>query len=226
MLPTEVTYTRRFKTGDYEHEEYTVNARVEEGEAAGDALIDAKSEVIKAFTSEAKPTEQPAVKPAKQPKGKKEKKNARDNEASSSDNEDANNEDSELENPSNDVEGAEDDEAADDSDSDNNDDSSDDSEESVDEAASEPEAPPKKEKASGGKKGFKKKPQAYNRSIEQHKEIFSGVLKSVNPDWKKSEASKLKAKQVSQQMESNAFLDENGEVLPEFTAKVKKLMKK
>lgn len=79
---------------------------------------------------------------------------------------------------------------------------------------------------SKGKKTFKKKPQTYSRASEQHKEILSKTLREVAPDWQKSQEGKQKAKSCSIKMEGEEFLDENGEVLPEFKIKVKKHMKK
>ena len=65
----------------------------------------------------------------------------------------------------------------------------------------------------------------YNRAIERHKEVFSGLLRSIAPDWKKTEESKKKAKKVSEVLEGEDFLDANGEVLDSFKALVKKKLK-
>lgn len=93
------------------------------------------------------------------------------------------------------------------------------------EAVEEEEATEEEEKPKAAKgKTFKKKPQVYQRSNETHKEIFSGVMKKAAPDWKKTPESKDKAKQVSMTLEGENFLDEEGSVLPEFQAEVKKLM--
>ncbi len=73
-------------------------------------------------------------------------------------------------------------------------------------------------------KKFKKKAQVYQRSNETHKEIFSSVMTKATPDWKKTTESKAKAKNTSMKMEGKDFLDEDGEVLKEFSAEVKKLM--
>jgi hypothetical protein len=75
-----------------------------------------------------------------------------------------------------------------------------------------------------GKKSFKKKPQSYARDNDTHKEIFSGVLKAVKPDWKKDAASKKRAKEISVKLEGDDFLDENGNVLVSFKQSVKKFM--
>lgn len=75
-----------------------------------------------------------------------------------------------------------------------------------------------------GKKTFKKKPQSYARDNDTHKEIFSGVLKAVKADWKKSAALKKRAKDASVKLEGKDFLDAEGEVLTSFKQSVKKLM--
>lgn len=233
-------FERKFNLGDYEYKILGLEARVDEGDKGAEVLSALEEDVVAAFTGNpAQQTEvvQPA-KPGRKRKPKKgEEENAEptDGEASASDNEDAHDQDSESENAGNDGESDQDDESSDGEDRDDSDDSSDSGEEgegdSGDEGGGEPEASPKgkgkkgSKKDGGGKKsGFRKKPQAYDRSVEQHKEIFSGILKSVNPDWKKTEASKLKAKSVSEKMAGKNFLNDDGEVLPEFTAEVKKLL--
>lgn len=234
MKVTEAKYTRKFNLGDYESEEHSLVAQVEDGETGSEVLISLKEEVIAAHTGEKVET-----KPVKA-KQTKEKKNATKPKASVVDDEDTDDEDTTDEDAGIDGEGDQDDEATDDQDGDDSDDSSEDSEdgeEPSEEGDDEEEQAPAKGKRAPSKagakskeaspakaKGFRKKPQAYDRNIEQHKEIFSGVLRSVAPDWKKSEITKTKAKKASEAMVGNAFLDENGEVIPEFTAKVKKLM--
>jgi len=91
-------------------------------------------------------------------------------------------------------------------------------------AAEEEEAEEEKPVKTGKKKNFKKKPQSYSRSSEQHKEILSTLLKSVAPDWKKTDDGKARAKDASQKMEGKDFLDEEGEVLQSFKDEVQKLM--
>lgn len=144
-------------------------------------------------------------------------------------------------------------EEADDSDSDEaeddegNDDSDDESEEDGDsDEEDEDEEPKPKKKASkksapstagkkvgkakkpeaktAGKKKFKPKPQNYARDNDTHKEIFSGVLKAVAPNWKKDAASKKRAKDVSVKLEGEKFLDVDGNVLVTFKQSVKKAM--
>ena len=75
-------------------------------------------------------------------------------------------------------------------------------------------------------KKLKTKAQPYVRIDSTHKELFSGLLKSVAPDWKKSDKSKAKGKEISKKMDGKDFLDADGEVLKEFKAEVKKLWAK
>lgn len=108
---------------------------------------------------------------------------------------------------------------------------SDESEEEDDETDDEDEdkKPPKKTAKkpaakTAGKKKFKSKAQSYARDNDTHKEIFSGVLKAVAPQWKKDAASKKRAKDASVKLEGSDFLDAEGEVLASFKQSVKKHM--
>lgn len=226
-------FTKRIPTEQFAYEEYSLEAAIDSSESGEEVLIEMRKQVSSAFAADlVESTEQPAEKPAK--KGKKNGKSK----ANPTDDEDQVGEDG-AEDSSGDGEGAEDDEAADDSAGDGSDDYAEDdedgdagedqdeeSEEDGDGDEAEEEKPARKAGKNGGKssgkKTFKKKPQVYNRNIEQHRAIFSRCLGSVKPDWK--EKLKDKAKQVSQKLEGKPFLDENGEVLPEFKAEVKKLL--
>lgn len=231
MKPTEAKFLKRIKTGEYEHEEYAITAIVEDGETAVEALISMKEEVCQAIfgsSIESKLEEVPAKKTTKSKSTNKGKKNAKpsDDEADNSDDENNIDEDSSEEAEGNDGESDSDDETSVSEDSDDSDDSSEDDEAKPVSAKatknfSGKDSAAKKE---SGKKSFRKKPQAYNRAIEQHKEIFSSVLRSVAPTWKKDEASKKKAKLTSEKMEGVDFLDENGDVLSSFKEAVKKSM--
>ena len=84
-------------------------------------------------------------------------------------------------------------------------------------------------KAAKGKKAkaekvYKKKPQEYTRNNETHKEIFSNLLKTLAPDWKKTPEGKAMAKKVSLVLEGEDFLSEEGEILPTFVATAKKYL--
>lgn len=211
---TEAKITKRFNTGEYEFEEYTLSAEPDAKESGVKVLTALKKDILEAFVGEESTSDKKTE--------KKEKKNAKSR-SSGSDNDDEETESEEAE--ESDGDGAENDEAADAEDSDDSDgESENDGAEEDDEKES--SAKSKKEKGAKGKGGKKyvKKPQAYNRSIEQHKEIFSGVLRSVSPDWKKSDATKAKAKKASENLEGEPFLDENGDVLESFKSAVKKMM--
>lgn len=234
------TFTKRIPTDNYAYEEYSLTAAIDPSESGEEVLIEMRSQVSNAFAADlvASTEKKEETKAAKKSAKQEEKKSAKPgkSKARPADDEDDDGEDSADEDQRDDGEGAEDDEAADDNVQDDGDDSSDDAEETEDDGDSEEEEeqeahrktssgkakPAAKEEKS--KKGFKRKPQVYNRGLEQHKEIFSGLLRSVAPDWKRNDASKLKAKKASEQLEGEDFLDESGEVLDGFVTQVKKLM--
>lgn len=199
MRVTEVRYMRRNNLGNYEHEEISMSAVIEEDEDHMDAVAGLRQDVVAALSGEKAATvEAPEAeeekKPAKTGKGKKAPKVE---------------EQPEEEEP----EAEDDDEKTADPEE----------EETEEEPEEEPEEEEKPAPAKGGKK-FKKKPQSYSRASEQHKEIFSSVVKSIAPEWKKSDDLKKKAKDASQSMEGKDFLDDSGEVLSEFKDAVKKLL--
>lgn len=220
MKIKEATFTRRFTTGQYEFEEHTLSAEADESgnEKGSEILLELKKEVLEAFTGEVKDED---TKPDSSKNRSKSKK------SSTSEDEGANDE------------GSEDNEASDDKTSD--DDNSEpeasegsDREEKEDQENDEPrEGKAGKSKSKSkesskdekSKKTFQRKPQHYDRSIEEHKNIFARVYTSISPDWRKSEAGKKKAKIISEKVEGEPFLDENGEVLDSFTARVRKLNK-
>lgn len=225
MKVTEAGFTRRYKVGEYEHEEYTLKAIVEDEDGAGKVLSELKNEVHSAFASEiAAPT-------GKKRKPQKQENEDADDDGDSSDVDEETDDVEDLEDG--DGEGSEDDEGddsddSDDSDADAEEDDSDEDEGKKSKKTRSTNGSKKSTNASTKKsgKGFKKKPQVYQRTNENHKEIFSNVLKAVAPNWKKDAKSKAKGKAASQKMEGKDFLDENGVVLKEFKAAVKKLMGK
>lgn len=194
MKITEVKYMRRFNLGNYEHEEIAMTAVLDEKDGHSDSFKKLKADVIAAYSGEAAPSTE-KVTPTLSKSAAKLKK-----EAAAAEEEEVD-EDETPADPEDDEE-------------------TDEAEESEEEEEADVEEP----KQAKGKKTFKKKPQAYSRASEQHKEIFSSLLKSVAPDWKKTPDSKEKGKAVSQKMEGEEFLDESGEVLPEFKAAVKSFM--
>jgi len=240
---TEAKLEKRYNTGEYEHEVYTLTAVVDEKESGALVLSEMKKQIHEAYSGQASEVEEekaaPTTKSDKKSDKKEEKKNgkSKSTKASVANDEDADDESTEEEDSGDADESDADDEAADSEDSDSDDDSSDDSEESDDDS-SEDDAEEKStsksasKKDSGksssgkesGKKKFVKKPQAYDRTIEEHKNIFSKQLGFVAPSWKNSDVTKAKAKKVSETLAGTPFLDENGEVLATFKAELKKLM--
>lgn len=214
----EAKVTKRFNLGDYQHEEYTLGAIVDEKDSGAEVLAELKKQILEAYSGEVSSEEE-------QPKKKEEKKNGKPK-ASPVASEDDSDEDVSEEDAGDDGESSENDEAADGEADDNNDSDAEDSDSDSDESddAEKPKASQKGSKKDGKKK-FRTKAQTYNRSIEQHKEIFSGVLRSVSPDWKKSDKTKALAKKASTELEGENFLDENGEVVESFKSQVAKIMK-
>lgn len=156
---------------------------------------------------------------------------ADDNSDSTDDDDDTDNED---ETDSTDESEEEDDEGNDESEEDDEDGEDDDEDDKPKKKASKKSPPStagnkagkakKSEAKTPGKKKFKAKPQAYARDNDTHKEIFSGVLKAVAPNWKKDASSKKRAKDVSVKLEGAEFLDAEGNVLATFKQSVKKAM--
>ena len=224
MKITEAKYTRRFTTGQYEFEEHTLSCSAGEDEnpKGSDLLLELKHEVMQAFAGESIPDKV---------EKKERKKNGKSNNTKNSD-EDG--KDPGEQNPGDDVKSDKDNEASGDEASDDNN------------SNSEPDESPKSEESSVGKedsgkkaksskkssgdeekpkKTFKRVPQTYDRSIEQHKDIFGRAYTAIVPNWRESEASKKKAKQISENLEGEPFLDENGEVIDSFKARIRKFLK-
>lgn len=219
MKVTEAKFGRKYKVADYESEEYVLTAIIEGEERPLDVLKRLKEDVAAAFGGEgdSSAVEKPGKKPSKKKVEEEDEDEATDNDEN--ENEDSTDEDASEES---DQDGNEDDEATEDSSESDDDDDSDPSDEEDEEPKK--KAKGKSEKPASEKKKFKKKPQNYSRQSEAHKEIFSSVLKSVMPDWKKSEDTKKRAKLVSQKLEGKEFLDESGEVLVSFKIEAKRMM--
>lgn len=224
MKITEAKYTRRFTTGQYEFEEHTLSCTAGEDEnpKGSDLLLELKHEVMQAFAGESTPDKV---------EKKERKKNGKSNNTKNSD-EDG--KDSGEQNPGDDVKGDKDNEAPDNEASDDNNSSPEPDEDTQnEEAPAGKEASGKKGKSSKKssddeekpKKTFKRVPQTYDRSIEQHKDIFGRTYTTIVPNWRESEASKKKAKQISEDLEGEPFLDENGEVIDSFKTRIRKCLK-
>lgn len=219
----EAKLTKRYNTGDYEFEEYSLGAIVDDRETGVQVLKELKLQINEAFSgSAAVQEEQIETKSSKKADKKEEKKNGKPSKGSDAKDDSNDDEDSSDEDSSSDDKGSEDDEA---SDSKNDDDSDDSSNDGITSSDAEEEEPKPKSKAEKSGKKFKKKAQTYNRGIEQHKEIFSKLLGSINPSWKQSDKTKALAKSASSDMEGKEFLDENGEVVATFKVAVSKIFK-
>ncbi len=229
MIPESFEIKRRVPREEYGFEEITLIIQFEENEDARGAILEAQNMVNEALGLENKIT----VITEDKEETKKEKKNGK---ANSTKDDNKNRKSSSEQDSGNDGESDKDHEASDPKASDDDNDSTESGEESAEGEDSEEKVPakgkrgkaskePKEEKSEKGKKSFRAKPQHYDRSIEAHKDIFKVSLESVAPDWKKNEESKRKAKKASENLEGDEFLDENGEVVPEFITKIRKLMK-
>jgi len=220
----EAKMTKRYNTGDYEFEEYTLGAVVDERESGVQVLKELKLQINEAFVGKAAtPAAEKEETVTEKPK-KKEKKNAKPTKASVIDDETNDDEDSSDADAESYGESTEDDEASDTENGDDSDDSSDESEEDAKPAAKAAKGK-KSDEEKPSKKKFVKKPQTYNRGIEEHKQIFGRLIRSLSPDFNKSDKLKQLVKDVSLEMEGEDFLEENGEVVSTFDAAVKKLMK-
>ena len=225
MKLTEAKFTKRYNTGDYEFEELSLSALAEDGDSGTGILCELKADIEKAFTGEIEEKleeKKPPAKRGRKPKAKKEKENNGKSNNTDRD-EDSHSEASEAEDAGNDGESNQDDESSD-TEADNNRDSVSEESDDSNEDGQEDEKPKRTSKERGARKTYSKKPQAYDRNIEEHKELFGSTLRLIAPDWKKSEDTKMKAKAVSQAMEGKDFIDVTGEVLPSFKAEVKKRM--
>lgn len=239
------TYERTFNLGDFNSEKIGLSAELQKGEEAVEVIAELKKLVMQAHGEEAstesseEESEQEeeststkkSKKKAKKASKTKGKKNGKSNSDSNDDDEDGADESEEDE--SDDGESSDDDEASDDEADDDGDSESDDDES---ESEDDEDEKPKGKKSKGGKKGSDKKakskkggkrnkPQTYDRENENHKEIFSKVLRSVDPDWKKTDKGLARGKKASQEMEGHDFLDAEGEVLESFTEGVEEWMK-
>lgn len=174
MKVTEASLIKRYNTGDFEYEEYSLVAQLDEEESASAALLFLKEEIKTAYAGKA--IEKQKEEGPKNDSAPKKKKASKKKETEVAEPEET---------------------------------------EEAEEVAAE-ETPKKKKK--------KVSPQTYDRTNEKHKAILSGILKSVAPNWKKSDALVKKAKRLSKEMQGKDFLDDNGEIYKSFKNTVKKYM--
>lgn len=96
------------------------------------------------------------------------------------------------------------------------DEESEEQEESQDDEESE-DPPPKK-----GKKVVRKKSAVYDRDNEIHKKLMGEQLTKYDKTWKKTAKGKAAAKKISQKLEGEEFLNDDGKVLPSFITTMRK----
>lgn len=210
---SEIKYGRKFNLGNYESEEIALTAVVDEDDDAAEVLADLKTKVAEANADG-------SIASTKTTEPEEEEENgSTDDDTETDDDSDSKNDDDGSENEDDD-QGSEGDEETEDEDGDKK------PPKKTGGAKGKPKAGTKgKDKTVGGKK-VKPKAEVYDRENGTHKDIFSNVLTSVDPNWKKSDKTKLKAKKVSEQLEGEAFLDKDGEVVSAFKQSVKKAMAK
>jgi cobalamin biosynthesis protein CobT len=218
---TEAKVTVRINTGDFNYEEGTLAANVQSGEDGVKVLRELKLQINEGLG--AKGTVEEENEELTKKKAGKNGKPSKQSKSNTINDEDESEEDTSEDDSGADDESDEDNETSDSEDSDDVDSDADES----DEDEVEEEKPAKKGSSSskGGKKTRQKGPEEYNRDLEQHKEVFGGIVRSINPDYRKSDKLKALVKTISTELEGEPFLDENGEVLSSFSKEVAKRMK-
>lgn len=189
MKVTEVTYTKRFNTGKYEHEEYTVTASIDEDDDAKESIAELKQLVVQGHGGEID-VDQDKDEAEEEESEEQESKKSRGSKAKPKDEDESEEEESEEEEPS-------------------------------EEEAEEEEEKPK----AAAKKKFRSKDAAYDRQDPLHKKLVGEILDSKFKGWnKKGSDLAKKAGKASQELDGEDFLDNDGEVVPEFRSKLLKLM--
>lgn len=194
MKITGATFTRKYNVGQYESEDYTLTAIIDDNENATNALIELKEVVDAAFNNKTAVETKSNPSKAKATPAKKSSKvvDLDEDEEDIVEEEDVVEEEDEVE-----------------------------EEEEEEEEEVKPKAKPKAKAKSTAKKS---KEQNYDREVETHKELFGEVLAEVAPKWKSSAEGKAKVKTCSIKLNGQPFLDVDGEVLESFKLAVKKHM--
>ncbi len=206
MKVSEVKFARKFNEGNYESKDYSITAVLDEDDVVAEVFKELDKEITAAHSGETTEGEEENANEGNTTRGlgKTARKDPKDdsgedeNEKEEESGEEVGKGTDELEEMENEAE-----------------------EETPKKPVKPAAAKPAAEKA--GKK-FKVKAQVYQRGNDAHKEIFSGILKEVAPNWKKDDKSKAKAKTASTELEGEDFLDAEGEVLATFKQSVKKFM--
>jgi len=217
MKPVQVTYTRRFNHGNYEHSEYTVEAILDESgdDSVPECLVELKKMVAEAHAQE--DLGSPATTTDKEAKGKggKADKNKDKEEKGKAGKGKAQTKPADPE-PEEEVEEEVEEEAEEEE--------GQEVEEEVEEETEEEPPKGKTGKSPGGK--FKAKGTVYSRTNDTHKKLFSDKLTElIGKGWSKNEQTAAKALAVSKKLEGTEFLDAEGEILDSFIAAIKKGVK-
>ena len=198
MKVTEVKYSKRFNLGNYEHEEFTVTAIVEEDADVKESLNEIK-DVVNATQAGAEISENSVEKEDVKPKTAKGRgvKNPKKSQEPT-------------------TEGEEDEEEENNEEEDDQKVESEDSEEDAEVEEDEEEPKGKKAKGSNGTSGKRTKSRAtsYSRVDDLHKKIVGDFLNEEVPGWNKKY--KENALLASKKMNGKDFLDADGEVIESF----------
>lgn len=225
MKVTEAKFTRRYNVGQYEHEEFTVTAMLDDKDDVVETLTILKADVESAHKGEAsadssqEPGREEAetseeTKPAKAGKKSNPKSTTtrgKESKATTTETE------SEIQDETSDEDDGEDQEAGDDGEEETIDDEEGNEEEE--------EKPSKKATQSPGKKPLKKKGSPYSRSNETHKSLLAKEFRKHFPDWKENAKREAKAKKFSRDSDGKDFLDGEGNIIPEFVKALKAALK-
>jgi hypothetical protein len=224
MKVTEAKFTRRYNVGQYEHEEFTVTAMLDDKDDVVETLTILKTDVEAAHKGEGSSSlsdergqdkDETNEETNSGKAGKKSSKSAtmtrgKGSKATTTETE------SETQDETSDEDDGEDQEDGDDG------------EETIDdEEGNEEEEKKSSKKAtqSPGKKSLKKKGSPYSRSNETHKSLLAKEFRKHFPDWKENAKREAKAKKFSRDMDGKDFLDGEGEIVPEFVKALKAALK-
>ncbi len=211
MKVTEIKYARKVNLGNYEAEEFSVTAVLDEDEGDTKNMVGAfdelkkgvmsavSSDPVDAETEEEDETSAASTKnsPGKKKPGPKPKKKKDEEEAEE---EEETEEETEAEEES-------------------------EEEESEEEEETEEEAEEEEETKPAAKGKGKSKAATYDRANETHKKLFAEQLTKINAKWNKDAGLKEKAKKMSAKLQGKDFMDRQGNLMAPFLAELKKGMK-
>lgn len=207
MKVTEVKYSKKCNLGNYESEEYSVTAALDEGciTSAAEALMQLKAMVASVQSNE--PQEEKVEPTPDRSKDKAPKKAPK------------------IEETEDVIEAQEPDENDEVVDNSSDSDSDDDVEAIVKELEEEElDTPPPKKKSKKAaketdeepKKKVRKKNEPYDRGSAIHRKLFGDSLTAYDKNWNGSPKSKAAGTETSKALEGVEFLDAEGKVIPSF----------